>query len=335
MNVKNPNRLNKSDRLTYIINRMRVQQDVTPADLAKELHVSERTVYRDMRFLAKGQTLKKRYSRREGRYVFEQELALSPLTLTPSEALALHTAASNPALANDNFFSNDLKSALGKINTVLTPAASAEVRALGDHINAGKPIINAESVQKPTMEMIRRAMRSNRKIRIRYWSASSDNERLLTVAPFDLRFMRHGWYLLARSEEHDSIRTFKISRVRAVDITTDRFRFPRNFSADEYFSNAWDVFGGTDEEITVRVRFAPSVAKIVMDSRGRQFTSMEMQPDGSLVCTAVVNSTKEIGWWILSYGSAAEVLTPMELREEFARTTQAMAALYAGTSTSP
>ncbi len=176
-------------------------------------------------------------------------------------------------------------------------------------------------------------MRTNRKVRIHYWSSDTDSERSLTVAPYDLRYMRHGWYLLANSEEQGSVRIFKISRIRNVEILPERFRFPRHFSADAYFTRAWEMFGGTDEEITVRVRFAPQVAQLVAESRGRQFASMELQPDGTLICTAILNSTREISWWILSFGSMAEVLSPPELRADFARIAHDMNEIYSASET--
>jgi predicted DNA-binding transcriptional regulator YafY len=328
MNVKHPDRLSKADRLNYIVNRMRVHHDITPTDLAAELRVSERTIYRDLRNLEKGEALKKRYSRREGRYIVEGELTLPPLRLTPSEAVALYTAASNPALADDNFFSRDLHAALEKIGTALAPEAAKEVEALEDRLTVSTPTHTPDSLQRPLMERIKRAMRSNRKLCLRYWSAGSDRERSLIVSPYDLRFMRHNWYLLAKSEEHNSVRTFKISRIRDAEILPDRFRYPRRFSADAYFARAWEMFGGNDE-ITVQVRFVPSIAALIEDSSAARFAAMNREADGSLLCTAVVNNLKEIAWWILSYGRAAEVLAPPELRAEFAETTQAMAALYA------
>src|SRR5579859_6890337 len=132
MNVKHPNRLYKSDRLNHIVSRMRLNQDITPAKLAQELHVSERTIYRDLRFLETGNALRKRYSRREGRYMLETELHLPPLTLTPSEALALFTAAANPALSKDNFYAPDLRSALAKVAAALSPAPISESQAAGE-----------------------------------------------------------------------------------------------------------------------------------------------------------------------------------------------------------
>jgi len=47
-----------------------------------------------------------------------------------------------------------------------------------------------------------------------------------------------------------------------------------------------------------------------------------------MVCTAETYGTKEISWWILSWGPDAEVLEPDYLRQEFARMTKAMASIY-------
>jgi len=91
---------------------------------------------------------------------------------------------------------------------------------------------------------------------------------------------------------------------------------------------SWGVWGKTDEVI-VKIKFSPRVAHIVKDTHGRRFYKMEMLPDGSMICVAETYGTKEISWWILSWGADAEVLEPDYLRQEFAKTTQAMASLYA------
>jgi len=325
MNIKHPDRLYKADRLNYIVNRMRVRQDITPSKLAEELHVSERTIYRDLRFLEKGQALRKRYSRREGRYLLETELNLPPITLTPSEALALTQAGSNPSLAYHNFFAGDLRSGLRKIETALAPAPA---KGGGEERADGATVSTRDSIHRPTLEMIRRAMRSNRKVRIRYMPPAGDREQTLTIAPYDVRQNGSSWYLLASSPEHGMIRTFKINRVRAVEILNDRFRFPRRFSADECFAKAWESTGRSDDEVTVQVRFKPSVAGVVYENCQRQFDTMEKQPDGSLICTTTVNNTAEIAWWILGFGSMAEVQGPPELRAEFGRTAREMADIY-------
>jgi predicted DNA-binding transcriptional regulator YafY len=327
MNVKHPNRLYKSDRLNHIVSRMRLNQDITPTMLADELKVSERTIYRDLRFLETGNALRKHYSRREGRYMLETELHLPPLALTPSEALALFTAASNPALSKDNFYAFDLRSALAKIAAAFS--STVERQAIPDQEGELAPLtMKTDSIQRPTLELIRRAMRSNRKVRIQYWATSPESERALTVAPYDLRHLSDGWYLLANSEAHGAVRPFKISRVRSVEILPDRFRYPRRFCADALFARAWERFGNNDTDVLVKLRFEPQAAAVVADNHSHQFVSAETESDGSMVFIAQVNSVKDLRWWILSYGESVEVLAPEELRTDLGQMAQALATRY-------
>jgi predicted DNA-binding transcriptional regulator YafY len=55
-----------------------------------------------------------------------------------------------------------------------------------------------------------------------------------------------------------------------------------------------------------------------------------LQPDGSALVEFRLSSTTEIKAWVLSFGPAAEVLEPAELRQEIQRDLAAMSALYAG-----
>ncbi len=318
MNTKRPENMSRPERLNFIVNRMRVQQDITPTILSDELQVSVRTIYRDLRYLQRGKSLHKRYSRKEGRYVFEQEMDIPPLSLTPSEALSLFYSACNPALSSDNFASRDLRGALTKIRTSLTPKPSGE-NTEQVAIPVTEVGYSAESVQRPTIEMIRRAMRTNRKIGIKYWSSATDTERHIIVSPFVLEEMNGHLYLAGKSEEEGEIRAFKTVRIRAVELLSESFRFPRHFVANNVFEKAWEAYDNQDEEVEVKVRFAASVSSLITDTPCRQFTSIQREPDGHLVYTTTVNSLKEIAWWIFSFGANAEVISPPVLREQFAK----------------
>ena len=370
MNVKNVDRRYKADRLGYIVNRMRVRQDITPAQLAQELNVSERTVYRDLRSLESGSALQKRYSRREGRYLLENELNLPPLVLSPSEALALFSAASNPALSPENFFASDLRAALIKVAQAFDPCdAEAEEQTSqaksGPASTGEKPLaVTRDSIQRPLMETVRRAMRSNCKLSLRYWPADGTGERTHVVSPYDLRVRKESslqqsdaptqqetaqetelqnpmsqeqetehWYLLANAEGQ-GVKTFKISRIRNVQMLAERFRFPRHVSEDARFDRAWAT-AGSEQGVRVVARFARGVAKLALESRAHQFTCLRTDPDGSMVCAAWVNDCAEVAWWLLAYGDQAEALSPPELRVQFARTAHQMSALYARPNTLP
>ncbi|GEM_PF-6560199 len=326
MNAKNPERRLKKDRLSYIVNRMRNRTDITPTLLAEELNVSERTIYRDLRSLAKGQSLAKRYSRSEGRYLLEEELVLPPLSFTPSEALALYAAAANPALNDDNFFASDLRRSLTKLSHALIP--DAEDETLPANLSIPPFSMTRDSIERPLMERLRRAMRSNRKVHLRYWACADNVEHRLLIAPYEIFQKENRWYLMGHSDEAGGVRLFLLTCMRAAEITPERFRYPRRYDAEALRQEAVEPYGG-DTCLEVRVCFHPSVVKLVVESRGQQFSSMATLPDGSLIGTAVISNPREVLWWVLSYGTYAEVLSPPETRAQFAQVARDLVAAYA------
>ena len=324
MNAKNPDRRLKSERLNYIVNRMRVHTEITPNLLAEELKVSERTIYRDLRSLEKGQSLAKRYSRSEGRYLLEQELVLPALAFTPSEALALYAAAANPALTDNNFLASDLRNSLTKLSRVLSPDADEK-----HPVSLSIPpfSLTRDGIERPLIERLRRAMRSNRKVRVRYWACADNLEHKLLIAPYEVFQQDNRWYLMGNSEEAGGVRLFLLNCMRGAEITTEKFRYPRRYNADALKQNAVEPFGG-DACLEIRIYFRPSAVPLVIESRGQQFSAMETLPDGSLICTAAVSNARELLWWVLSYGTDAEVLSPPEVRKEFAEIAQTLVTVY-------
>jgi proteasome accessory factor B len=267
--------------------------------------------------------------------MIETGLQLPPLRLTVAETIALFTAASNPALSRDNFYADDLRSGLTKLSLALDPVPEQESSADPPKFLAGYAVVGSllmvtpDSVQRPTRELVHRAIKSNRKVRFHYWSRNSERAVETVVAPYDLRPMRNDWYLLAQAERGVEARIFKVSRMRGVEILSDRFRFPRHFSADHSFARALKAANEIDAEIIVKTRFSSFVAPIVLESHAHRLTDVQTELDGSIVCTLAVYNIREILWWILSYGADAEVLDPHDLRMRCADIAQSMAKLYA------
>jgi hypothetical protein len=76
---------------------------------------------------------------------------------------------------------------------------------------------------------------------------------------------------------------------------------------------AWDVVGD-DTLIDIAIRFEPSVAMRVSETRWHPSQVIEAGADGSLLWRGRVSGLLEIRSWILGWGAAAEVLEPAELR---------------------
>ncbi|HZV82822.1 MAG TPA: WYL domain-containing protein, partial [Geobacteraceae bacterium] len=112
-----------------------------------------------------------------------------------------------------------------------------------------------------------------------------------------------------------------------LEIDRERFEIPADYHPEERFQSA---FGIVDEEpYRVRVRFSPAIAHAIAERSWHPSQSLVRLSDGGVELSFSAGGRMEILSWVLSYGSMAELLEPVELRAELARTVVNMAALYA------
>jgi predicted DNA-binding transcriptional regulator YafY len=120
---------------------------------------------------------------------------------------------------------------------------------------------------------------------------------------------------------HHAMRTFKLSRMRRAEVTSERYGIPDSFDPKAYLSNAWGVIGSSDTDpVLVRVRFAPEVSERLEEGGIPNAVTQEKVVDGWLEVTirAGVDDQglpRELLPWVLSWGQWVDVLEPAVLRE--------------------
>jgi predicted DNA-binding transcriptional regulator YafY len=85
----------------------------------------------------------------------------------------------------------------------------------------------------------------------------------------------------------------------------------------------------SDEPFVASVRFDKSAATYVAEREWSSDQKVEQKEDG-IVLTMTAQNAPEFASWILSFGQAAEVLSPPWLRSEIEGRIRDMAALYVG-----
>jgi proteasome accessory factor B len=133
--------------------------------------------------------------------------------------------------------------------------------------------------------------------------------------------------LYGHSPDHGEPRTWKVDRISDVGLTDIHFQRPDDAQIDLQLSGSFGIFSGQGD-IRVRIRFAPTSARYVSEKRMHASQKVALQPDGSALVEFRLSSLVEIKAWILSFGPAAEVLEPAELRAAIASDLREMQALY-------
>jgi predicted DNA-binding transcriptional regulator YafY len=209
--------MRRADRLFQLVQIIRGRRLTTAAFLALRLEVSERTVYRDVADLQhQGVPI-------EGEagvgYRLGAGFELPPLMFTQDEASALVAAARLAQSWVDPALARDIETGLGKILSVLPPAARVSAEALALYA----PALGLGDALRARLQVLREAVQARQKLRLHYRDVSGDaSER--TVRPLGCFYWGRVWTLSTWCELRNDFRGFRIDRMDAVDLLPERFR---------------------------------------------------------------------------------------------------------------
>jgi len=140
-----------------------------------------------------------------------------------------------------------------------------------------------------------------------YYSSYAEKTRR-RVEPIQLWFKSKTWYLKAYDLAKDSIRLFRLSRVRNMNVTDEPFA-ERNLLIAEISAPPTSQ----KPDVTLRLRIQSEMAHRVLD----EFASVveEQEADGSYIVSLCWPEDHWVYGTILSFGEYIEVLEPEHIRE--------------------
>jgi predicted DNA-binding transcriptional regulator YafY len=165
---------------------------------------------------------------------------------------------------------------------------------------------------------VRTTLSEQRKLRLIYRKSGSATSRERIVCPYALVASSGTLYVIAHSDEGNSIRVFRLDRVEDAEATDQRFEVPADFSLDAMLRDGRVFYNA--QPGTMLVRYSPRVARWIAEREGR-----EADEDGSLV---MEHPLIDLEWGmrhVLQYGPEAEVLEPASLRVKLRERLAAMA----------
>lgn len=207
----------RAQRLLDLIQFLRRHRHpVSGAAIAEALGVSLRTLYRDIA------TLNAEGARIEGEpgvgYVLRPGFMLPPLMFSEDEIEALVLGARWVAERGDAPLGEAAENALAKIAAVLPDDLKDRLEATALLVGPNESGAAGE-VELPA---IRRAIREERKLRIRYIDSDGGTTRR-TIWPFALGFFDRARVVAAWCELRQAYRHFRTDRIAALTLTETRY----------------------------------------------------------------------------------------------------------------
>jgi predicted DNA-binding transcriptional regulator YafY len=319
----------RASRLLSILMTLQARGRVTAQALADQCEVSLRTIYRDVDALSAAgvPVYSDRGSAGGYRLLEGYRTRLNGLSLDEAKALFL-SGLTGPAAALG------LGPVMAGAQLKLTAALPAEMRAAAERMRACFHLDAPGWFEGPELPLQLReiavAVWDQRMIEMRYRSWKAETRR--KVAPLGLVLKSGAWYLVGAVD--NSARTYRIARIREVNVLGDAFRRPPDFDLEAYWVQSTHRLESKLHRGRATVRLSPlgyRMLEPLTSAFVRGLTEIgEADADGFRTVVMPVGSLWQAASELLRFGVEAEVLAPPELRQKMRDITEVLRSRYVG-----
>jgi len=299
-------------RVLTVLEILQAREHVSGAELAARLEVNLRTV---QRYIARLQDLCIPVESTRGvggAYRLKPGFRLPPMMFTDEEAFALTLGLRALRHLGLAAFAPATEGAAAKLGRVLPDA-------LRNSANAVEEVVAIEPgpwvISTPAESLIRfcTAVRTRRRVAFRYEShgrTSSQRE----VEPYGIVHMDGRWYMVGRCRLREALRTFRLDRVSALELTAQTFDRPAGFDAKAYLERSMPfVQAGYSVEVWLDLPIEKARSHFALHR------VMMQDENGGTTLRCARENLEPFAAMLLTLGCSIVVRQPRELHETFAR----------------
>jgi predicted DNA-binding transcriptional regulator YafY len=322
----------RADRLLSILMLLQARGRMTAQELATELEVSERTIYRDMDALsAAGVPV---YAERGpgGGCTLLDRYRTTLTGLNRDEVRALFML-SIPAPLADLGVDQELKAALFKLAAALPASRRRDEALIRQRIHLDSVGWTETREPAPHLHTLQQAVWQDRKLTVLYRLPFQTEARWL-VEPYGLVAKATAWHLVCARNQ--SWRVYRASLVLDARLSEETFQRSPDFDLASF----WESWCTDIEEnrpcYPVTVRVAPDLIPWLPHYFGEPIReeiararSRSPGEEHGLIITLPFETLEDARARILGFGRAVEVLEPLALRKSIADYASQIVRLYA------
>jgi predicted DNA-binding transcriptional regulator YafY len=303
---------------------------MTADDLAEELEVSPRTIYRDLDALSlAGVPVYADRGPSGGISLLDDyRTNLTGLTQNEVRSLFMFTV---PGLFADLQVDKTQEAATLKLLASLPSPFRQDAELARQRIHLDPAAWFQPPEATPHLSILQDAIWQNQRLRLVYRRADGNWVKRL-VDPYGLVAKTSVWYLVAGAMR--GIFTYRVSRIQEAEITDSTFERPTDFDLPGYWTKWCADFEVQHDQYEVTLRLPPKGIPLLIQMFGEGIHTLLEQSGGSddqgcCTLTLTFESPDDACRKLLGLGTAIEIINPKELRDQMLNTAQELAAFYA------
>ncbi|NUO61209.1 MAG: WYL domain-containing protein [Hamadaea sp.] len=314
----------RADRLVALLLLLQSRGRLSAAQLAAELGVSVRTVYRDTVALSTaGIPI---YADASGyQLIAGYQTQLTGLTADEARGLPL---AGLPGAAAALGLAEAVAAAQLKLTAALPQTLRERATRMRERFHLDTPGWYQDADNCPFLAEVADAVWQQHVLDVEYenWQDVAQHR----LEPYGLVLKAGKWYLVAHARR--GVRTFRVSQIRTLTVRAERFDWPAGFDLAAYWQEHIQDFRARLHRGEALVRVDPAAVDNLRHYLGRAVADAaaagEPQPDGWLLARLPIESESHATREFLRLGPVIEVLEPVTLRARIAATVADLAGLY-------
>ncbi|OIU70513.1 helix-turn-helix transcriptional regulator [Rossellomorea aquimaris] len=317
----------RGDRLISILLLLQSHGRMTAGELAEELEVSERTIYRDMDALSGTGIPVVAERGKNGGWSLLENYRTDLTGLKEAEIQALFVSPS-AHLLEDLGLTRTSAEARNKLIASLPSTYRENARDVWNRIHIDTRSWRRQQEKTSSFEVLKRAIWEENKLMITYQTADGKQDDRI-VSPLGLVAKGDLWYLIAL-KDNGEIRNYRASRIQRAELLDEAFTRPADFELAEYWNSSTKAFIKNLPSYEVKVEAAAAIVSRLTFS-GRFARVLEVGAEsgnGRVPVTLSFDTENEAIGYLLGFGDQVKVVEPVELGSRILEMAERTAASY-------
>lgn len=310
--------MNRVDRLLALILYLQSKRVVTAEEMAGHFELSVRTIYRDLNAL--GEAGVPVVAEAGVGYSLMKGYHLPPVTFTSEEAGALATGAVLVEQMTDSSLTAQMRSALQKIRAVLPREQQDKIERVERATLLLERRAPVRQSNHASLLQIQDALARRRVLQLAYRSGSTGEAAARQVEPLGLTHYLQHWHLIAWCRLRGNFRDFRLDRIEGISVLPEAFGVRDGFQLADYIRRMETKV----DSVKIRVKFAGTSVERARREWSLGVVREEPVADGAVLTLSAGDTSWFVGW-LLSFGTAATVLAPADLRKKLIAAAEAAA----------
>ncbi|MEJ9218114.1 YafY family protein [Paenibacillus glucanolyticus] len=306
--------MSKADNMLAILWLLKARRRMTAKQLAEELDVHIRTIYRNIDALCISGVPIVSEIGRDGGYFIPDPIKLAPLFFDADEQKALLHAAAFAREAGYPFEA-PLSRALSKIKRHTNPEQLERLTRRENSI---------EVIQPPTapalmsmLAAIEAGIDQQCRLQINYKTGYDGTIHKRILDPYGLVHWKSKWYTVGYCHLRGEIRSFRVDRMSDIRCTVDSFVRPEPFSAREFLLEGLLAEQGSDNNphgVSVHIQGVPQAIDDLCQHWLLGHVLQERTADHAVFRLDELTLYTQVAYYLLSFGGRIRIMEPEELK---------------------